>query len=177
LNSNTQGSEKAYYQEGGLWHEATGVYTRTASTFNSVQVDGVSIFLRFALTSNTPSESNLITLAHFGAAPAAGGIAITWETVSEINTAGFHLWRSDRPDGGYIKITPALLPARGGPTRSAAYMYTDRDALPGRPYHYRLEEVDISGLSAFYGPTGPVIGLARGPAFRAFLPVVGRPAP
>lgn len=66
-----------------------------------------------------------------------------------------------------------MLPARGGPTRSATYTFADRAALPGRTYHYRLEEVDISGLSAFYGPAGPVIGLAQGPVFRAFLPIVG----
>lgn len=175
LNSNTQGSEKAYYQEGGLWHEATGTYTRASSSFNSVQVSDVSVFSRFALTSNTPSASNLITLARFAAAPVVGGgIAVGWETASELGTAGFHLWRSERPDGGYARITPALLPARGGPTQSAAYTFTDRAALPGRTCYYRLEEVDIYGLSAFHGPTGPVIGLAQGPVFRAFLPVVGQ---
>jgi hypothetical protein len=173
LNSNTPGSVKAYYQEGGLWHEATGTYTRASGTFNSVEVTGVSTFSRYALTSNTPSESNLITLTRFEAAPAAEGIAIAWETASEIGTAGFHLWRSERPDAGYARITPALLPARGGPTHSAAYTFTDRATLPGRTYHYRLEEVDIYGLSAFHGPTAPVIGLAHGPVFRAFLPVVG----
>lgn len=174
LNSNTPGSVKAYYQEGGLWHEATGTYTRASGTFNSVEVTGVSTFSRYALTSNTPSESNLITLTRFEAAPAVGGgIAVAWETASEIGTAGYHLWRSDRQDTGYGRITAALLPARGGPTHGAAYTFTDRHTLPGRVYYYRLEEVALSGLSAFYGPTGPVIGLAHGPVFRAFLPIVG----
>jgi len=174
LNFNTPGSVKAYYQEGGLWHEATGTYTRASGTFNSVEVTGVSTFSRYALTSNTPSESNLITLTRFEAAPAVGGgIVIAWETASELDTAGYHLWRSEQPDAGYLRITPALLSARGGPTRSATYTFADRAALPGRTYHYRLEEVDISGLSAFYGPTSPVSGLAHGPVFRAFLPIVG----
>lgn len=177
LNANTQGSEKAYYQEGGLWHEATGTYTRAAAAFNSVAVTGVATFSRFALTSNTPSEPNLIALARFTAAPAAGGgIAIGWETASEIATAGFHLWRSERSDAGYRRITPALLPARGGPTRSAAYTYADRQTTPGKVYFYRLEEVNLYGLSAFYGPAGPAISLAQGPVCRAFLPMVGRPA-
>lgn len=172
LNANTPGSEKAYYQEGGLWHEVAGTYTRASGVFNSVGVTGVSTFSRFALTSNTPSEPNLIALTRFEAASATGdGIILLWETAGEIGTVGFHLWRSERPDAGYGRITPALVPAGGGPTRRAAYAYTDRRALPGRVYYYRLEEVDISGLSAFYGPTGPVIGLAHAPAFRVFLPL------
>lgn len=174
LNFNTQGSEKAYYQEGGLWHEATGTYTRASGTFNSVQVDGVSVFSRFALTSNPPSTSNLITLTRFDAMPASGGIVITWETASEVNTAGFHLWRASQPAGRYVKITAALLPGRGGPTRSAAYTYTDAAVAPGAAYYYRLEEVDGYGLSAFYGPAEAVAGLAGRPISRCYLPLLSR---
>ncbi|MGC8780580.1 MAG: hypothetical protein ACP5UQ_06915 [Anaerolineae bacterium] len=172
LNGNTPGSERAYYQDGGLWHEATGSYTYSTGAFNSVQATDVSTFSRFALTSNTPTPANLITLARFDAAPAADGIEIVWETAGEIGTVGFHLWRSDRPADGYIRITAELLPARGGPTRGATYTFADRNALPGRIYYYRLEEVDLSGLSAFYGPAGPVIGRAQGTGSRVYLPMV-----
>jgi hypothetical protein len=175
INSNSPASVKAYYQVGGLWHEAAGTYVTTTNTFNSVQVSDVSTFSRFALTSNTPSESNLITLARFEAAPVAGGIAVVWETASELDTVGFHLWRSDRSTAGYARITPGLLPGCGGPTRSAEYAYIDMTVTPGATYFYQLEEVDIYGLSAFYGPAGPAIALAQGPIFRVFLPIVSRP--
>jgi hypothetical protein len=174
LNGNTSGSEKAYYQESGLWREAKGTYTRATAAFNSVQVTGVATFSRFALTSNTPTDSNLIALARFDAAPAAGGIAIAWETASEIGTAGFHLWRSQQPQDGYVRITAALLPARGGPTRGASYAHTDPTATPGRTYFYKLEEVDLSGASAFYGPAGPVAAAAQAARYRVFLALLAQ---
>jgi hypothetical protein len=174
LNGNTPGSEKAYYQESGLWREAKGTYTRATGAFNSVQVTGVATFSRFALTSNTPTDSNLIALARFDAAPAAGGIAIAWETASEIGAVGFHLWRSEQPQDGYVRITSALLPARGGPTRGASYAHTDPTATPGRTYFYKLEEVDLSGASAFYGPAGPVAAAAQAARYRVFLALLAQ---
>jgi hypothetical protein len=116
----------------------------------------------------------LITLTRFAAAPTAAGVSVVWETASEIATAGFHLWRSDRPEAGYARITPALLPGCGGPTRSAAYAYTDNTAASGQAYFYKLEEVDIFGLSAFYGPVeSPADGSARS-IFRSYLPFMQR---
>ncbi|MEJ5199844.1 MAG: hypothetical protein WHX53_13050, partial [Anaerolineae bacterium] len=154
LNGNTPGREIVYYQNKDRWYEAQGTYAYSSSTFNSVAVTDISTFSRFALSSNTPDPANLIVLARFEAAATAAGVELLWETLSETDTAGFHLWRSEQPDAGYVRITPALLPARGGPTRGALYTYTDTAAPAGRRCYYRLEEIDVYGASAFYGPAG-----------------------
>jgi hypothetical protein len=171
INGNTQGSEKAYSQQSGLWYTENGDYTRSASSFNLVQVTGVSSFSRFALTSNTPSSPNLITLAAFTAAPSVRGVLLAWDTASELDTAGFNLWRGDAAAGPYAKVNAALIPAVGGPTWGASYSFTDATVADGATYYYKLEEVDVYGLSAFHGPTAVTVGMTQ--SWR-YLPLVGR---
>jgi exosortase sorting signal-containing protein len=85
------------------------------------------------------------------------GIVIQWKTASEIDNAGFHLWRSDARDGGYRRITAVLIPAEGGPARGVDYEYEDNDVAPGRTYHYKLEDMDGQGLSTFHGPVSATV--------------------
>ena len=129
------------------------------------------MFSRFALTSNTPTSSNLISLASFTAAPLARGVLLTWETASELDTAGFNLWRGDAADGPYARVNAALIPAVGGPTWSASYTFTDATVADRATYYYKLEEIDVYGLSAFHGPTAVTVGMAQG---WRYLPLVGR---
>ncbi|MBM4457732.1 MAG: hypothetical protein FJ011_08215 [Chloroflexi bacterium] len=138
-----------------------------SDNFRYVQV-GTTSYSRFAAG---VEGTNLIALASFTAAPTAGGVLLTWETVCELDTAGFNLWRGDAPDGPYARINPTLIPAAGGPTWGASYTFTDATAADGAIHYYKLEEVNVYGLSAFHGPTAVTVGMAQG---RRYLPLVGR---
>jgi len=94
----------------------------------------------------------LIVLNNFKAALADGKLQLVWVTASELQTAGFHLWRSDAFDGSFTRITPALLPSTGDPLSGASYTYLDTGATALGPYFYKLEEIDFKGASTFYGP-------------------------
>jgi hypothetical protein len=72
-------------------------------------------------------------------------IVFSWETVSEVDTAGFVLYRSDLPIGPFSPIVETPIPAKGDPLVGASYEYTDRDVVWGQRYFYRLEEVERSG--------------------------------
>jgi len=72
-------------------------------------------------------------------------IVVTWETASEVDAAGFLLYRSDTAEGSFSRITEKPIPARGDPLTGAAYRYEDRDMVWGRRYFYKLEEVERSG--------------------------------
>jgi len=98
-----------------------------------------------------------VNLTDFLAQPAGESILITWETASEVDNAGFHLWRSDAEDGEYSRITATLIPAEGGPTWGAEYEHRDTDVRPGRTYYYKLEDIDDQGLSAFHGPVSATV--------------------
>jgi hypothetical protein len=72
-------------------------------------------------------------------------IVFTWETVSEVDTAGFLLYRSDSPTGPFSPIVETPIPAKGDPLVGASYEYEDRDVVWGQRYFYQLEEVERSG--------------------------------
>jgi photosystem II stability/assembly factor-like uncharacterized protein len=97
-------------------------------------------------------EITAVDLTSFTADGGAKSVHLAWSTATELDNAGFHLWRSDREDAGYVRLTTALIPSEGGPTRGADYAYQDLAARPGHTYFYRLEAVDLNGSSEFFGP-------------------------
>jgi hypothetical protein len=92
----------------------------------------------------------VVDLASFTATEFEDHVLLEWVTASEIDTAGFHLWRSEKEDGEYIRITDSLIPAKGSPTLGAEYEYEDLDVEPGRTYYYKLEDIDTNGVSTFH---------------------------
>lgn len=77
--------------------------------------------------------------------------SVSWETATEINNAGFNIYRSKREDGHYKKINGELIAANGGDTAGASYSY--EDTPPGHgAYYYKLEDIDTNGVSAMHRP-------------------------
>jgi len=83
-----------------------------------------------------------VSLVRLGSPPR---IDVTWETASEVDTAGFLLYRSDSPDGPFSLLTGTPIPAQGDPLVGASYSYGDQDVAWGWRYFYQLEEVERSG--------------------------------
>jgi hypothetical protein len=98
-----------------------------------------------------------IDLLSFAARPAADRVRLMWETGSEVDNAGFNVWCSEE-EGEYAQINEALIPARGDPASGARYDYTDRDVTQGVTYWYKLEDVDVYGVSTFHGPVSATPG-------------------
>jgi hypothetical protein len=69
-----------------------------------------------------------------------------------------------------VRITDALIPAEGGPTWGAAYVFKDRDVPADVPLFYKLEDIDYYGNSTFHGPVPakaaaqPSVNPEQGPA-------------
>ncbi len=101
-----------------------------------------------------------IALASFTAIPDDGCVAIAWETATEIDTAGFYLWRSHRRLGDYTRIEKFIASNANLDTRGAAYTYVDCDAdlTNGNTWYYMLQEITTDGKSEdqMHGPIGPV---------------------
>ena len=168
-NGNIANQVKIYHQKGGLWHSEPGTHSYgSTGGFDWVQVTGVDEYSPFTGTSNTPSAPALIELAFFTATAYTGHVLVEWETASEIDNAGFNLWRALAADGPYTRLNPTLIPARGSPTRGARYAYADRDVVPGTVYWYKLEDVDIHDLHTFHGPVASS-PLRRYPAYLPLL--------
>ena len=99
----------------------------------------------------------LIKSDQFSAVPQGNQITITWSTLSEIDNAGFNLWRSEAKDGKYTMINFKIIEAEGGATLKAEYSYSDNTAKAGVTYYYKLEDIDTRGNSTFHGPVSAMI--------------------
>ncbi len=100
-----------------------------------------------------------VELVYFTATAGDSSILLAWETVSEIETIGFNLYRADSPDGTRIQLNDALIPgqAPGSPV-GATYQFPDTTVEPKRFYYYWLEDVDIHGQTGLYGPVNALVG-------------------
>ncbi len=84
---------------------------------------------------------------------ATGGATVTveWSTASELNTAGFNLYRGDTQDGPFTRINTELIPASPDPLIGGSYVFTDTSVVAGRTYYYQLEDVETSGATTVQG--------------------------
>jgi hypothetical protein len=85
-------------------------------------------------------------------------VIVEWTTESEVNLAGFNIYRSESPDGPYVKLNDALIAASPDPIAGGSYSYTDRTAEPGITYYFQLEDVELDGKGTMHGPIVAVSG-------------------
>ena len=89
-------------------------------------------------------------------------VLLTWETASEVGTAGFYVYRAATPDGDFARLNSVLIPAAGDELVGAAYRFEDDAVSPGQRYSYRIEEVEWDGGTNMYPETVTVrAGLPR----------------
>ena len=77
---------------------------------------------------------------------------ITWETASEVDTAGFNIYRGPTEEGPWTQINESLVPPSDDPVQGGQYEFTDEEAEPGETYFYLLEEVELSGAVNRFPP-------------------------
>jgi hypothetical protein len=102
-------------------------------------------------------EPTLITLSSFTATPSDRSVILEWTTASEIDNAGFNIYRAESEDWEYVKINAALIPAEGSPTQGAVYQFIDDDVKNRTTYYYKLEELNLSGMSTMHGPVSATV--------------------
>lgn len=89
-------------------------------------------------------------------------VTVEWTTASEVDHAGFNLYRSESPDGPWVKLNSELIPPAGDPIVGGKYSYVDDAVEPGRTYYYQLEDVSLNGSSTRHPPIEVVAGPAGG---------------
>lgn len=77
--------------------------------------------------------------------PAGDPIIIRWSTETEVNTAGFNVYRALAEEGPWEQINSRLIPGSPDPLRGGSYVFTDTQVIAGVTYWYELEEVELSG--------------------------------
>jgi len=104
------------------------------------------------IASTTTIPPTVISLAEFKATPGSGKVTLIWITASEIDTAGFNIYRSTEENGAYEKINSALIKATGSAGAGAAYRFVDSAVKNRKTYWYKLEDIDLSGKATTHGP-------------------------
>lgn len=108
----------------------------------------------FAVTDGTCELNTPAVVASFSAFDDGSSIVVRWVTSSEIQTAGFRLYRER--DGEWIELHDALLPALLSSPQGGTYDFRD-DADPEAPLRYRLVDVSPHGVETTHGPFEVVV--------------------
>jgi hypothetical protein len=83
----------------------------------------------------------------------AAPVRVEWSTESEVNTAGFNLYRGESPEGPFaVKVNQQLLPPATDALLGGGDGFVDQAARPGVTYYYQLQEVEKSGAVNLHGP-------------------------
>jgi len=75
-------------------------------------------------------------------------ILIRWSTETEVDTAGFNVYRAESEAGPWQKINDRLIPGSPDPLRGGSYVFTDTQVIAGQTYWYELEEVELGGRTS-----------------------------
>ena len=97
-----------------------------------------------------------VTLADFAATSDGSVVAVTWQTVSELDNTGFNLYRSQSPAAPDTLL--AFVPSQSpGSAQGFDYTYQDDAVATGETYWYWLEDVDVNGVATLHGPVSVTV--------------------
>ena len=99
----------------------------------------VSIYLK------NDKEPLPVALSYFHAQHTDTGVVLNWTTESEMNNAGFHIYRSRTKDGEFKTVNPTMIQGAGTTSERNKYTWTDKTAKPNTVYYYRIADVSYTG--------------------------------
>ena len=123
-----------------------------------------------------------VRLASFRARGFDSAVFVEWETASELDNLGFHLYRGLSENGPWERLTQTLIPGLGSSPEGKRYSFLDAGLRNGATYFYRLEDLDRAGRVTSHGPVSatPLAGAGAPPSEPARpepTPTPGPPEP
>jgi hypothetical protein len=100
----------------------------------------------------SPALPTAVELLSFDAEGLDGEVILRWETGSEIDNLGFHVYRAPSGSGPYTRITSEVIPGLGNSPAGAQYSYRDAGLANGTTYYYKLEDIETNGRVEIHGP-------------------------
>ena len=86
-----------------------------------------------------------VSLSSFRAEHTNAGVVLKWITESEVDNAGFYIYRSQTKDGEFKVVNPKLIQGAGTTGERHTYTWIDTTAKPNVVYYYRIEDVSHAG--------------------------------
>jgi hypothetical protein len=75
------------------------------------------------------------------------GHRLHWETKSEVESAGFNIFRSEQSDTGFVKLNKEPVPSAKWSARVRKYEYFDNTIDPCKSYYYYIDGISTNGES------------------------------
>lgn len=134
---------------GGEW--MTEIQLETSDSAPQIQVAPATL----CCVDDTPPTH--VELSSFNARALANHIVIEWSTATEMDNAGFNLYRSEGIDDAMTLISENLIPSQGSELEGATYSCVDENVVPEVTYYYWLENVHLNGRAEMFGPVSTVM--------------------
>lgn len=77
-------------------------------------------------------------------------VTVQWNTETELNTAGFNLYRSELDQDDYVIVNDILIDSEGSAVSGASYVFVDNTVEAGKTFYYLLEEIQNDGKANRY---------------------------
>ena len=87
-----------------------------------------------------------VSLSQFDAVLTGTEVVLKWTTASELDNAGFNIYRSESLKGEFKQINAELIQGAGTTGERQQYEWKDTTAKPNVSYYYRIEDVSFSGV-------------------------------
>jgi hypothetical protein len=116
----------------------------------------VAVLLLIQATSSVIPALASVTLTSFTAIPGQGQVLVVWETATEVDNAGFTVFRSTHQNSGFEAISD-FIPAMGGGSSSREYSFSDTRVTNGTVYFYELIAISNRNESQTFPPVGPIV--------------------
>ena len=86
-----------------------------------------------------------VALSFFRPTLEDGKVVIRWTTESELDNAGFNIYRSESRNGEFTQVNEQLIQGKGTTAERSTYKWVDTTAKPGVAYFYQIEDVSFAG--------------------------------
>lgn len=117
-----------------------------------------NIFFDISNANFTITPPLAVTLNGFESYATEESILLQWETASELNNSGFHLYRSTDLEATPTLLTDELIPSQAqGSNEGFAYQWADTTVTANTTYYYWLESVSQSGQTERFGPVSATV--------------------
>ena len=128
------------------------------STVFKYDIDGGGQQSLWDIGADDLAATTAVELVAFEGLGLDGAVELRWETASELNNLGFHLYRASSEDGPFERITANAIPGLGSSPVGARYSYRDTNVVNGVTYFYELEDIETTGKTELHGPVSATPG-------------------
>ena len=147
----TGGSEDFHLRDDLAQNDALQAGQDLSSSFTRDIDDGDRV-APWDIGADEAEATTAVELVSFEAFGVDGAVELRWETGSELDNLGFHLYRSRTEKGLYEQITASVIPGLGSSPEGAKYAYRDSGLTNGVTYFYKLEDIETTGVTELHGP-------------------------